>query len=82
MLANALAVLPRRFAAVFFEYSCKVALRGKTEVIRYQSKRFIAVTQEALCLLDFFAENEIGQSHAGFLLEFECKVRAVCMNFG
>ena len=65
-----------RFAAVLFKYFGKVALGGKSEVICYQCKRFIAVTKEALRLLYFFAEDEIGQRHASFLLEFGGQVRA------
>ena len=69
LLGVVFSVLSWSLAAVLFEYPCKVALRGKSEVIRYQGKRFITVTKKALCLFNFFAENEISQRHAGFLLE-------------
>ena len=76
LLGAVFSVLPWRLAAVLFEYSCKVTLGGKSEIIRYQGKRFIAVTKKSLGLLDFFAEDEIGQCHSCFLLEFGCKIRA------
>ena len=76
LLGAVFSVLPWRLAAVLFEYSCKVTLGGKSEIIRYQCKRFIAVTKKSLGLLDFFAEDEIGQCHSCFLLEFGCKMRA------
>ena len=76
LLGAVFSVLPWRLAAVLFEYSCKVTLGGKSEIISYQGKRFIAVTKKSLGLLDFFAEDEIGQCHSCFLLEFGCKMRA------
>ena len=56
---------------VFFEGFGEVALGGEAQIIGDKGEGFIAVAEQAFGLLNLFAQNKIGKSHAGFLSFFK-----------
>ena len=57
-----------RAADVGFEYPRKMAGGGKAEVRTNSGQGLIRITEEALCFLRFFFQDEVGQSFSRFLL--------------
>ena len=58
-----------RTADIGFEYPRKMAGGGQAEVRTNGGQRLIRITEEALCFLRFFFQDEVGQRFSRFLLK-------------
>ena len=61
--------LIRGDSGVFFENAYEVAVGGEAEIGGDCGGGSVGPTQEAFCLLRFFAEYEVGQRFTGLLFE-------------
>ena len=68
-LQVSLFIFPRSASNIQFENTGKVAWRGKTEIGPDSGQRFIRISDEALCFLRFFFQDEICDIFPCILLE-------------
>ena len=61
---------------ILLEDARKVALGGKTQIIRDGDGGLFGIAQKPFCLLRLFAQNEIGERHARLLPKFDGEARS------
>lgn len=66
---------------IFFKYPREMTLGRKSQIVSDCSKRFIRITEEALCFFRFFFKNKICQAFPGLFLKPPGKIRAAQKQF-